>query len=336
MSQPAADLVDLEANELSQDSSTTQHATKRSRHFIFTINNPEQCGLGPDILKLWDWLKLKFPTLTGASCQLECGAEGTLHYQGWFRVNSPITATGASNKFRSKGFVEPTRSIKSVSVYCSKRASRVAGPWWYGDATPSHSTQGESGLAQGKRSDLAAVAEALRGGATFAQVVQQHTTSAIRYPRGIQIVARILGKGQSRNWPTEVIVYYGPSGCGKSRSAREGLDMDSVYQYCHSGVKGRTPWWTGYFGQETVIIDEFKGQDQWDIEYFNQITDRYGMQVNTHDMGLVQLRVKKLIFTTNVNPLSWYSAITDPTLQAAFKRRLTTIFEWQTDKFVKI
>lgn len=108
----------------------------------------------------------------------------------------------------------------------------------------------------------------------------------------------------------EVIVLQGPTGTGKSKWC-----MDN---YPDAYWKQRGNWWDNYSGEETVIIDEYYGWLPYD--FLLRLCDRYPLLVEIKG-GQVQFNSKRIIFTTNAVPNTWYKNVYWP----AFERRVN---EW--------
>ncbi len=102
---------------------------KRSRKMVFTINNPSSGLIQKHEAMPWR------SDCTHFVCQLEAGAvAGVDHLQGFVRWRHAKTFTAAM-KILGKGHFEGARgSIKSNKVYCTKIATRIAGPWLWGFA----------------------------------------------------------------------------------------------------------------------------------------------------------------------------------------------------------
>lgn len=112
-----------------------------------------------------------------------------------------------------------------------------------------------------------------------------------------------------------MLVYWGPTGTGKTRTAWERGGLDA-YPKVPS-----TKFWDGYQGQETVIIDEFRG----DIGISNLLRwfDRYPCLVEIKGSSTV-LSAKLFIVTSNLHPRDWYPTL-DANTYEALERRLEII-----------
>lgn len=115
---------------------------------------------------------------------------------------------------------------------------------------------------------------------------------------------------------TEVTFITGPSGCGKSRLAFEMLKGKQYY------VKDEGPWWTGYNGEDYVLLDDFRSS--WMTHnQFIKLIDRYPMRVRVHG-GLTEMRATKFIITS-VFPLECLYACVPGEPKAQISRRVKKI-----------
>lgn len=106
-----------------------------------------------------------------------------------------------------------------------------------------------------------------------------------------------------------VFVLWGPTATGKSHRAWEAFP--DAYS-----KDPRTKWWTGYRGEESVIIDEFRGGI--DIAHILRWTDKYPVSVETKGSH-IPLQCKTIVFTSNLEPKFWYEIDVD-TLGALMRR----------------
>lgn len=115
--------------------------------------------------------------------------------------------------------------------------------------------------------------------------------------------------------PQEVTVLWGPTGTGKSKWA---FDNAGDNYYLKAPL---TKWWDSYRGEDTVIIDEFRGVV--DIAHMLLWLDRYPCAAEKKGSQTF-LRTKKWIITSNLDPKDWYPSIDDDTY-AALRRRFTKV-----------
>jgi len=109
---------------------------------------------------------------------------------------------------------------------------------------------------QGARHDLDETKELImKGDLTVDEVAIENPAMFHQYGRTLDRLESIALRQRFRTEMTEGIWYTGPSGAGKSHICFEGFDPATHY------VKNLAEeWWDGYKGQETVILNEFRGQ----------------------------------------------------------------------------
>lgn len=167
--------------------------------------------------------------------------------------------------------------------YCSKEETRRDGPFTFGDrAKP------------GKRSDWDAIRECLEVGGGYEQCVDVAFGTSLRFESAIRReVARRLPQ---RSEPPEVVVLWGPTGTGKSHTAH--IACPDAYR-----KDPTTNWWDGYCGQENVIVDEFEGA--FPLSNLLRWIDKYPVVAQVKG-GYVDLKFKKIYFTSNFPVSEWY------------------------------
>lgn len=272
----------------------------RSRNVCFTLNNPK--------ISLEEFAN-NLSVANGSSVryavfQLESGnALNTLHIQGYLEFACAVSLKHIKDLIGDGAHVETRKGTRQQARnYCMKEDTRVEGPVEIGDWL---------GGGQGKRNDLMEVKEMIDGGKSELEVAEAHFGSFIRHSRGFREYKR-LKQGQ-RHWKTEVIIMFGPPGTGKSSSALK-FDPDAYW-------KQKGPWWDGYDGHKTVVIDEYYGWLPYDT--LNRLCDEYPLLVETKG-GQANFVAKTIIFTTNTSPDKWYNPDKIPTF-ISFARRITEV-----------
>lgn len=280
-----------------------------ARAWCFTLNNPseEEC---PKKWILEERTKL-------CVYQMEMGEEGTIHYQGYVEVKSPMRLA-ALKKWNGRVHWEKRRGRREDAMnYCAKEESRLEGPVIYdGEQWINSSTDAmnylKSMTERGNKNcstklRLSTIKDKLsQGSSTIEQIADEEFDLWVRYYRAFE--KYICMKTKPRNHPVDVHVLQGPTGTGKSKWALE--------TYSGAYWKQRSNWWDGYAGHEAVVIDEFYGWLPFDL--LLRICDRYPLLVETKG-GQVQFVAKTIIITTNQLPSSWYKSAYFP----ALARRVT-------------
>ena len=268
----------------------------RSKNWLFTINNPGN----EDMPDNWEYKYLCY--------QRECGANGTVHIQGYVIWNNRRTLNSC-RAINARAHWEIRRGTHDQAVeYCTKQDTRVEGTEPFISGTPP---------SPGARSDLEDIKEMVDSGESMQEVSTKHFGSYIRYYKGIHQYA-LLHRAQ-RSWKTEVVVLYGPPGTGKSRRCLE--------SYPDAYWKPHGKWFDGYDGHEDVVIDDFYG---W-LPYSQllNILDRYPLNVETKG-GTTGFIAKHLVLTSNQHPQEWYR--NHP--YGALERRIDLLVEMMEDGHV--
>lgn len=150
---------------------------KQSKSWVFTINNPEQEPNGRAVL-LGALVTDGFANFV--TWQLELGANGTPHYQGYVEFAQRKRLAGVKKLLGERAHVEARLGTQRQAIeYCNKQETRIGGPWTHGEAAVT---------TQGKRSDLEAACE-LAATDGIKAVREQHPTSYVKYYKGLTKVA---------------------------------------------------------------------------------------------------------------------------------------------------
>lgn len=169
-------------------------------------------------------------------------------------------------------------------------------------------------ITQGVRTDLRKLADDIKQGKRIREIATGDPTNFIKYHRGI--LALTLTLTLTRSAVTECYIYWGKAGTGKSRRASEEAPL--------AYWKNNTKWWDLYQGQEVVIWDDFD-PSVLPFTDFLRLCDRYPLYLECKG-GTVNFISKKIIFTSNVDPTTWY--LQGESLQ--FKRRITKIIKFDS------
>jgi len=108
----------------------------------------------------------------------------------------------------------------------------------------------------------------------------------------------IVHPRREREYKTRLCILYGDPRIGKSRKANWIAKRRGDYYY-----KPRGPWWDGYTGQKTVIIDDFYGWLKYDE--LLKIADRYPYRVPIKG-GYEQFTSDCIFITSNARVDQWY------------------------------
>lgn len=255
----------------------------KAKYWCFTYNNPTD----DDVITL-------NPGIRYVTWQLERGASGTIHYQGYFECHSGKTKLSEAKEMLGLGrrvHLEPSKSEAAIA-YCHKEDTRVDGPWELG--------QKPKPVRRGERTELTSIAERIRGGERSVDIAKSDGGTFIKFYRGIGALESILIPQRDWTKPCAITVYLGDSRTGKSTSVAERFRAGEIY-----AKDGNTKWWCGYGGERVVFIDEWTGSDGIPPTVLLQICDKFPLRVETKG-GSVQLAATQVVLATTVHWGQWY------------------------------
>lgn len=217
--------------------------------------------------------------------QLECGNEGTLHFQGYLECvgKKSWKQLHLLEGLETSWFGVRQGTGPQAIAYCKKQdETYVEGPWEYGEAKQ-----------PGKRCDLEDIRQKVVDRVPITTIWNDHYGSMIRYHRSVKEFKRIITP--KRNWLTKFIIILGPTRCGKSTLARA-MAPDAFW-------KTAGKWWDDYDGESAIVWDEFRGQ--YPYRELLRVLDSTPLNVEckgSHHQFVADL----VIFTTNHHPSTWY------------------------------
>lgn len=269
---------------------------QQAKHWCFTINNytseekDELAALVPEHAVYLVYGE-------------EVGENGTPHLQGYISFSVRCVASAVKRLVGRRAHIEIARGTPAQAAnYCKKDGA--------------FSEFGTLPVGRGSRSDLQQVQQAIKTGATKAEIRDQFFGTYCRYERAINNYINDLQEG--RNWITEVIVYWGKTGTGKTKQVYQFTNSRDIYS--HPGEQ----WFDGYQQHAVVLFDDYNGSE-FKLTYFLKLLDRYPMQVPIKG-GYVQWVPRKIFITSNKHPDMWYANAFEEH-RNALKRRITTITE---------
>jgi len=125
-----------------------------------------------------------------------------------------------------------------------------------------------------------------------------------------------------------VVWRYGPTGSGKTKQSM--AEARSTYPE-NFWISGRDlKFWNGYWGQECVIIDDFR-KDFCTFHELLRILDRYPYEVNVK-CASIQLKATTIYITCPYHPAELYNNKRDEDVEQLL-RRITRIEKFPTQIF---
>lgn len=248
--------------------------TNKTRSWCATVNNHDEDDR--DALKA---LKYRYIVIGD-----EVGESGTPHLQAYVYLESGMTLSALKKKL-PRAHLEPAKGDAQANRrYCVKD-----GIYWEDGDIP----------AQGKRKDLDELKEDILNGKKVDDICMDDPMVFHQYGRTLSKIEDIALRKKHRTEMTRGVWYYGPTGVGKSHRAFEGYNSDTHYV-----VPDDNGWWDGYTGQETVILNDFRGS----IKYGEllQMVDKWPYWVNRRGREPVPFLAKLVIVTSSLRPEEVY------------------------------
>lgn len=257
-----------------------------SKSWVYTLNNYTDADIE----------QLKLLEVNRHRCCKEVGESGTPHLQGSITFKRTYRFKQLTKLF-PKVHWEVSKAKDSVN-YCIKGEVII-------DTKESE---------QGKRNDLKAIGDQLKGGKGIREIASEFPEAFIKYHKGIKALQEELAPRTETYKKLEVIVIIGTPGCGKTRRAWEYDPM----LYSVPEPINHSLWFDGYVGQRTILLDDFYG---W-VKYHTllQLLDGYPMQLPKKG-GFVSKNWEVVFITSNKPIEDWYNREEIE----ALKRRITRI-----------
>lgn len=218
------------------------------------------------------------------------------HWQSFVQWKYQHTLTASAKKLNHAHHDLPMGSMAEIFTY-------IQGPYEKGDKKkPFNPECKEFGIKpeQGKKCDLHdRVACIKRGELTVDSIAVNEPMVYHQFGRTLEKVEAVARRQTFRTEMTEGIWLWGPTGVGKSYRAYAGFHPDTHYVWS-IGVQ----YQCGYTGQETIIMDDFRG----DISYQQmlRIIDWTAQYVEVKCKERVPLMAKRVYITSSKPPEKVY------------------------------
>lgn len=274
----------------------------QSKRWIFTINNPG------------DWRPAMSAAILYTVCQLERGAEGTEHLQGYVRFKTNKKLPSAKEALgNNTAHMETAKGTEEHNkTYCTKEETRIAGPWEFGTYQPDAGKQGH-------RTDIEALRKSCIQGATMRELALEHTDLLLRHPAGVALIRQAVRAPVPKERQMFVHILWGATGTGKTHRVRMHFGDEDLFVV----RPGRGPW-DNYEGQAVVLFDEFD-YNKWPIQDMLMLLDKWRVTLDCRYQNKEAAWVQVFILG-NTDPDGYYQ-LELPALLQAFRRRVHRITE---------
>lgn len=269
----------------------------QSLAWVFTINNYTDDEI--ELLKNLD--------VRGMKAGLEVApTTGTPHIQGAVCFHQKKRRGEACRALGGRASVEVMHGTWDHQEYCLKDGEVIR-------------DDGE-GPAQGKRSDLALVAEGLRDGRGLKWVMAEYPVTYVQWGRGLRdLVDGLLFGQQRQEVDCKCLWIHGASGVGKSHAVMRWAAGKDVFFNDGDGE-----WWDDYSGEKIVVLNEFGGELPY--KTMLKLADKWPVKVRRRGRAPAPFLATTIIVTSNETIESAYpKQASEPMGVTALARRFKVV-----------
>lgn len=259
---------------------TTTDLTAEGRNFVVTT---------------WDANPLEFTTHMRflAYAQETCPTTQRLHWQTYLSFKDVKTLSAAIKYISKLCITHPSVDImrgtfQDNEKYCSKQGTLIK-----------HGKEPH----QGQRNDLVDLVGQIREGRRVDDIALENPQMFHQYGRTFSVVEDITMRQLFRTEMTLCDWLVGPTGSGKSHTA-----LSTYNPSTHYILPDDNGWWDGYRQQETVVIQEFRG-DTMKYSQLLELIDKWPYFVRRRNREPMPFTSKKVIITSPLTPEECYRGV---------------------------
>lgn len=215
-----------------------------------------------------------------------CPTTNKHHWQGFVYWKNGHTIKSTSKWFNNAHVEHCIGSLESNEKYCSKEGE--------------YTTFGEKPK-QGKRTDLIEIKDKLLDGSL--SVIEIRATEPIVYHQYGRLLERLEDDRLltlRRSWRTEGFWFWGKTNTGKTHHAVGTHDLNDIYFWTAEDGK----WFDGYIGQSVVILDDFRGELQY--QTLLKMCDKWPFSVPRRGRSPYPFLAKRVYVTAPCRPEHYY------------------------------
>ncbi len=299
---------------MSDNTSIPTSREKAARFYCFTDNAPEEVQPQwkelPNNVRYLVW-QLEEKEHLHLQGYLELFATRKL---GWLKKNISPTAHWEVRQGTQQQAIDYCTS----AVYQGNDKGRVGGPWPLGTPTGG----------QGQRNDILAFRDAIKLGKRKRHFIESQPRMIWKYRRFYEMCS--FNYKPVREVDLEVVLALGHPGTGKTRFAHDnwGANLETSFEFYEIPITNKTLWFDGYDMHKYVLMDDFDGKySATPLATLLRILDRYIIQVPIKG-GHCWWGPHRIYITSNILPKNWYTWEGRELQQAALKRRIHRVFDF--------
>ncbi len=227
-----------------------------------------------------------------------CPLTGRLHIHVYAEFGTRTRLGAVQSKFQQNCHCESRRGSQEQAIaYCKKPETRVDG----GASGEWGEMAVQVGVGRPRGSKAFQCGTAVAEGSTIEELREEFPGVCLTH--GDKVIDAVLKRMGKRDWPMEILIFVGPTGSGKSTTAK--VMFPNAYA-CPWPAGGR--WWMPtYEAQETVVLDEWRGQ--LSVNQMMKLFDRHAWPDCEAKGRSFQFLSRRVVITTNRDPRMWFQMI---------------------------
>lgn len=248
----------MNEKEILEEVESVEVKNTQGRRWMLTINNPTQTDeeMSEYIQGLEHFKYTAFQREKG-------NKEGTIHFQIFVIFTIGKRFSTIKNYFPTAHIEQANGTNAQCRDYCTKSDTRISGPYEIGDFAEERS-----------RSDINGFMQLVEAGASDYELRKLYPSLFMKEINKLTTLRNVKQVDYSRQErDVEVCYIYGSSGSGKTTFVHKETSNEKVFKVCSFDNSA----FSGYSGQETLIIDEFRGQ--FGLQFMNCLLDSFPMKL---------------------------------------------------------
>lgn len=260
---------------------------KPSKTWEFTINNYNDADI--------EWINRLDVKRIIAS--YEVGESGTPHIQG------KVTFARAYR----------LAQLKKLNPRAHFEVSKLDQDYNYAKKADSVILRDDNFCRQGERTDLRKLRDDVVNGRPVDDIAVNDPYAYHAYGRTLNKIEDVCSRKSIRVEMTKGRWYFGPTGSGKSHTVFENFSPETHFVW-----KNDKGWWDGYTQQPTVIINDFRGEIEFNL--LLQIVDKWPFSVPRRGREPIPFTSGLVLVTSSLPPHKIYRELGGDDIRQLWRR----------------